>query len=118
MPRLGLQHDLVEAFPVVQLHCQQNVAHDLEHGRGLIHGRLALHGQPGRGLRVVDLGRDEVRGIDAAGLAPDALRQLDVVLGLGAQPGQRLAEEIGVGQQILGQHVHVEAQGRDRRCRW
>ena len=106
---LLFQEHLHEAFRVVQFDGQQHVAQDRQQIVGLGDGGLAAQEEPARGAVGVAHQPVERGGRDAARLLPDALRQLDEVLGLRADFQERRAEERRVRQQLLRQRVQVEA---------
>jgi len=109
--RLFLQGHLPEAGRVVQPGGQQHVAQDVQQVGGLGDHRLAMQEQPGGGRVAAAPDRRDQRGRrDAARLAPDALRQLDEILGLGAHLQQGPAKQRHIRQQILRQGVEVKAQ--------
>ena len=109
-PRLAFEHDLAEALAVVELHGQQHVVQDVEQVRHLGNGRLAGDEEARcRPLLPAHL-REIGRVPHAAGLAVDALRELDVVLAGRAHLLQGAAEEGDVGQQLLRHRAQVEAQ--------
>jgi len=108
--RFVLQHDLPEAFTVVEPGAQQHVAQDVEQVVELGEGALAAQEEAPDRLAALAHECVQRAGLNAARLAPDALKQLDEVFLVRAHLQQSATHQPCIGHILGWQDAQVEAE--------